>query len=126
MSWIFYCGVLACCISGFVTANRFGFSLYGAQCAYERIYYDSKFGQLKKEQPRLEGISKEANKVGNLNKIFDKENKIFIPNEENEEKDFSTVFYEYEEIKERIDIDEDILNKAKIYFELPVSKLLIR
>jgi len=44
LCWIFLCGVLACCIAGFVTANTFGFSLYGVQCAYERILskYNSK------------------------------------------------------------------------------------
>jgi hypothetical protein len=56
LSWIFLCGVLACCIAGFVTANRFGFSLYGVQCAYERIYYDSVYGQIKKTYPKWEGF----------------------------------------------------------------------
>ena len=42
LSWVFLCGILACCIAGFVTANVFGFALYGIQFAYERIYYDSK------------------------------------------------------------------------------------
>lgn len=55
LSWIFLCGVLACCIVGFVTANRFGFSLYGTQCAYERIYYDIIFGQKKDFYPKWEG-----------------------------------------------------------------------
>ena len=47
LSFLFLSGILACCISGFVTANRFGFSLYGIECAYERIYYDSMYGQYK-------------------------------------------------------------------------------
>ena len=56
LSWVFLCGVLACCISGIVTANRFGFSLYGAQCGYERIYYDIVYGQQKKSYPKWPGI----------------------------------------------------------------------
>ena len=58
LSWVFLCGILACCIAGFVTANRFGFASYGVQCAYERIYYDSKYGQLKKTYPKWEGFAK--------------------------------------------------------------------
>ena len=65
LSWIFLCGVLACCIAGFVTANRFGFASYGIQCAYERIYYDSIYGQLKKTYPKWEGFDNLEN-VKNL------------------------------------------------------------
>ena len=56
LSWVFLCGVLACCIAGFVTANRFGFAAYGIQCAYERIYYDAMYGQQKKTYPKWEGF----------------------------------------------------------------------
>ena len=56
VSWIFLCGILACCIAGFVTANRYGFALYGVQCAYERIYYDSIYGQQKQTNPKFEGL----------------------------------------------------------------------
>jgi uncharacterized protein with PIN domain len=69
LSWVFLCGVLACCIAGFVTANRFGFSLYGVQCAYERIYYDSVFGQIKKTYPKWEGLIDISTKYNYLNKI---------------------------------------------------------
>ena len=55
LSWIFLCGVLACCIAGFFTANRFGFTLYGTQCAYERIYDDIMYGQYKTTYPKWEG-----------------------------------------------------------------------
>ena len=56
LSFLFLSGILACCISGFVTANRFGFSLYGIECAYERIYYDSMYGQYKETYPKWEGF----------------------------------------------------------------------
>lgn len=52
LSFIFLCGILASCISGFVTANRVGFSSYGVQCAYERIYYDILNGQMKTSYPK--------------------------------------------------------------------------
>ena len=51
-------GILACCISGFVTANRFGFAINGSYCSFERFYYDSKFGQLKDTYPKWEGFTK--------------------------------------------------------------------
>ena len=57
MSFTFFLGVLASCISGFVTVNRFGFALEGARCAFDRIYYDSLNGQLKTFQPRWEGFN---------------------------------------------------------------------
>ena len=57
MSFSFLLGVLACCISAFVTVNRFGFALEGAWCAVDRIYYDSLYGQLKNSEPKWEGFT---------------------------------------------------------------------
>ena len=57
MSFSFLLGVLACCISAFVTVNRFGFALEGAWCGVDRIYYDSLYGQLKTSEPKWEGFS---------------------------------------------------------------------
>ena len=56
MGFSFLLGILACCISAFVTVNRFGFALEGSWCAVDRIYYDSINGQLKKTEPRWEGV----------------------------------------------------------------------
>ena len=70
LSWIFLCGVLACCIAGFVTANRFGFSLYGTQCAYERIYDDIMYGQKKATYPKWEG---KETVIGQINKLLGEE-----------------------------------------------------
>ena len=53
----FFLGMLACCISAFVTVNRFGFALEGSWCAMERIYYDSINGQLQLTKPKWEGFS---------------------------------------------------------------------
>ena len=69
LSWVFLCGILACCIAGFVTANRFGFSLNAIQCAYERIYYDIIYGQLKETYPKWEGLVEIRNTYNHLNNI---------------------------------------------------------
>ena len=66
LSWIFLCGILACCIAGFVTANRYGFALYGVQCAYERIYYDSLYGQLKQTLPKFKGLENISDTIDSL------------------------------------------------------------
>ncbi len=70
LSWVFLCGILACCISGFFTANRYGFSLYAFQCAYERIYYDSMYGQLKNTFPKWEGFNEINTVYMNLNNAY--------------------------------------------------------
>ena len=61
MSFSFLLGILACCISAFVSINRFGFALEGAWCAVDRIYYDSLYGQLKNSEPKWEGFDKITN-----------------------------------------------------------------
>ena len=58
MSFSFLLGILACCISAFVSVNRFGFALEGAWCAAYRVYYDSLNGTLKTSDPKCEGFSK--------------------------------------------------------------------
>ena len=70
LSWIFLCGVLACCIAGFVTANRFGFALYGTQCAYERIYDDIMYGQHKDNFPKWEGFQSLKGTISYLENII--------------------------------------------------------
>lgn len=70
LSFIFLLGVLACCIAGFVTANRLGFASYGVECASERIYYDLLNGQLKSTYPKWEGISDTKNYINGLNSIY--------------------------------------------------------
>ena len=63
-SFAFLLGMLAFCISAFVSVNRFGFALEGAWCSLDRIYYDFKNGQLKESYPKWIGIEK-------LNKMID-------------------------------------------------------
>ena len=72
-SFIFLCGILACCISGFVATNRFGFALEGSYCSFERLFYDSKFGQLKLTYPKWEGFKSLSDNLTLLKEFIDKE-----------------------------------------------------
>ena len=46
MSFSFLLGILACCISSFVSVNRFEYAVNGVLCSIDRIYYDTKNGEL--------------------------------------------------------------------------------
>ena len=56
MSFIGLCGVFACCISGFVTSHYFSNKVQTTKCVYERVYYDSKYGEIKKNITKWEGL----------------------------------------------------------------------
>lgn len=62
-SFIFLCGLFACGISGLITTVKFGKLVRAVQCAYERIYYDSQYGQLKDTFPRWEGLNNNSLKL---------------------------------------------------------------
>ena len=62
--------MLACCISAFVTVNRFGFALEGSWCAMERIYYDSINGQLQLTKPKWEGFSNISTILSEFSNFF--------------------------------------------------------
>ena len=49
MSFMGLCGVFACCISGFVTSHNFSNKVETTKCIYERVYYDSIFGEINKK-----------------------------------------------------------------------------
>ena len=70
MSFSFLLGILACCISAFVSLNRFGFPVEGSWCAVDRMYYDSLNGQLKTSEPKWEGFKKLKEISKNLSKLF--------------------------------------------------------
>ena len=70
MSFSFLLGILACCVSAFVSANRFGFALEGAWCAIDRVYYDSLYGQLKTSEPKWEGFASIEDISGNLSNFY--------------------------------------------------------
>ena len=70
LSFICFCGIIGCCIAGFVTANRLGFTSYAIQCAYERVYYDTINGQLKSDYPRWDGTGKTKTYLSGLVSIY--------------------------------------------------------
>ena len=56
ISFIGFCGVFACCISGIVTSYNFNNMVGSIKCAYERIYYDSQYGELKTSSTKWKGF----------------------------------------------------------------------
>ena len=92
-AFLLLCGIIACCISGFVTTYRFGKIIRAVQCAYERVYYDSEFGQIKDSSPKWEGLSGNSEKLSNsqdlLNNLQEKNDEeflgYFLPSDNNEE-----------------------------------------
>ena len=70
MSFSFLLGVLACCISAFPIVNRFGFALNGAACAFDRIYYDALYGQLKEKGERWEGLDNTRDTLEEIQNFF--------------------------------------------------------
>ena len=72
MSFSFLLGILACCVSAFVSANRFGFALEGAWCAVDRVYYDSLYGQLKISEPKWLGMKNLSDFSGYLSDFYGK------------------------------------------------------
>ena len=72
MSFTFLCGMLACCIAGCVSVNRFGFAIEGTRCALDRIYYDSLNGQLKTTTPKWKGFNEANHLFNNLTEFIKK------------------------------------------------------
>ena len=62
------CGIFACCISGLVVVSRFGKYIKVTKCTYERVYYDSEFGQLTDSSLKWEGLQNNSLKLSNLKK----------------------------------------------------------
>ena len=69
---VFYFGMIACCISGYVFVYRFKVDLAGATCAFEKLYWDMKEGQLRKEYPKWDGLNFIGSKLDNLSKFIEK------------------------------------------------------
>ena len=116
LSWVFFCGILACIIAGFVSANRLGFALNGIQCAYERIYYDSINGQMKDSYPKWMGF-KNANDTINLFKnILGK----LVG------RDLQSLTNNFYYSKEQIEKETNITNITNISFIYPVEKNFVQ
>ena len=133
MSFSFLLGVLACCISAFVTVNRFGFALEGAWCAIDRFYYDSFYGQLKDSNHRWKGLQYTKNIFDKMEVICEKINNkqsslcsTININEKNEDKKTEkikislcqlTLFCSDEEMRNNInEVLGDKLEKIETYF----------
>ena len=56
MSFSFLLGILGCCISGFISGNRFGYAIEGTWCALDRIYYDIIEGPIVKSDQKWKGL----------------------------------------------------------------------
>ena len=67
LSFIFLLGILACCIAGFVSVNRFGFAVEGSWCAVDRIYYDIYNKPLSKKYKDCNGIIKDGEQKIKIN-----------------------------------------------------------
>ena len=91
MSFSFLLGILACCISSFVSVNRLGYALNGALCAIDRIYYDIMNGEIQLqlnnfdseeyENIRWKGIleeKKEGNYKNDIDQIIGAMNEIQV------------------------------------------------
>ena len=118
ISFIFLLGMLACCISAFVSLNRFGFALDGALCSFDRIYYDFKNGQLESKYPKWTGFIKIQEILTNLEKIEKYENTELDDEYLDESKiyynKYKKLFYSFSNLKKSL-VDKPI-NKLNKYF----------
>ena len=74
ISFIGFCGVFACCISGIVTSYNFNNMVGSIKCAYERIYYDSQYGELKTSSTKWKGFKNNDNLFNEYKKIINSNN----------------------------------------------------
>ena len=118
ISFIFLLGMLACCISAFVSLNRFGFALDGALCSFDRIYYDFKNGQLESKYPKWTGFIKIQEILTNLEKIENYEktelDKKYLDESKIYYNKYKKLFYSFSNLKKSL-VDKPI-NKLNKYF----------
>jgi hypothetical protein len=81
MSFLGLCGVFACCISGFVTSHNFSNKIEATRCVYERVYYDSIYGEIKINNTKWNGLDKRQEDIINIfqNFLFSDKNKYSSP-----------------------------------------------
>ena len=87
MSFMGLCGVFACCVSGFVTSYNFSNKLDTTKCVYERIYYDSIYGEInknnetdkKKYYTPWEGLKKRQNIIDKFEDFLINKKKYDLP-----------------------------------------------
>ena len=73
MSFLGLCGILACCVSGFITSHYFQKKVTAIKCIYERIYYDSEYGELKAEDSKWKGLKKRNELIGKFHDFINNE-----------------------------------------------------
>ena len=83
ISFMGLCGVFACCISGFVTSDNFSNKVESTKCVYERIYYDSIFGEINKENKDNKKIDTPWVGLNERQKIIDNFGDFLIKNKNN-------------------------------------------
>ena len=121
--FIFFLGLLACCISGFVTTNRFGFALEGSYCSFERFYYDSIYGQLKENYPKWEGLENLSKKLGKLDEFINNEMAKYTSLRDGLEKNIN--FYEGYYDKNFLDLYfKNCSNNSHVICKLAINKTL--
>ena len=83
ISFMGLCGVFACCISGFVTSHNFSIKVESTKCIYERIYYDSIFGEINKENKDNKKIDTPWVGLNERQRIIDNFGDFLIKNKNN-------------------------------------------
>ena len=116
MSFMGLCGVFACCISGFVHSHYFSNKVETTKCVYERIYYDSIYGEINKKNETNEKDKKKYytpwEGLEERQNIIDKF-EYFLIKDENVYK--SPFDFEEEEEEEWVEGDGDLLDKGVYY-----------
>lgn len=117
ISFIGFCGMLACCISGFITSVNFKNMVGSVKCAYERIYYDSQYGELK--DSGFIGLKNMDKLIDEYKKFItnnDRKKNIIYPNisgliNEEELKNFGNASYFINILDEKVYYSKDFINK---------------
>ena len=115
LCFIFFCGILACCISGILVSVNFGKKVGSAKCIYERIYYDSKYGELK-NGTKWEGLENRNTIIEGLKTFVNNDHSLNINDDDWEQASFNcadkSVKYP-KDFNREIKIIEDICEKKK-------------
>ena len=124
ISFMGLCGVFACCISGFVTSHNFSNKVETTKCVYERIYYDSIYGEINKKNETNETDKKKYytpwEGLKERQKIIDKF-EYFLIKDINEYK--SPFDFEEEEEEEWVEGDGNLLDKGVYYTKNFINNL---
>ena len=88
LCFIFFCGILACCISGILVSVNFGKKVGSAKCIYERIYYDSKYGELK-NGTKWEGLENRNTIIEGLKTFVNNDHSLNINDDDWEQASFN-------------------------------------